>query len=220
MALSRRCQAARSLDVTAAVNVQAFPFGRRSDAAVPRDRVPPRRRARRRARRRRSGGRVLRRVPPAQPFPGHLRRRRVQLGLCALLRARARDARGTAKPRLSRARSSRSCCSRRSSCSPWRWPSRPSSSACSRPASKTTRPRFGHAVLLTRITFPYLLCVTLVTLQAAPSTRTGCSPPRPSTPCMLNVVMVGFLAVALPVSRMPASRPASASPCPAWCNSS
>ena len=56
--------------------------------------------------------------------------------------------------------------------------------------------KFGLAVTMTRITFPYLLCVTLVTLQSGTLNANRRFAAAAFAPVLLNVVMVAFLAVA------------------------
>jgi putative peptidoglycan lipid II flippase len=57
--------------------------------------------------------------------------------------------------------------------------------------------RFSLAVELTRITFPYLLLMTLVTLYSASSIRSAASRPQAAAPILLNVTMVVTLATAV-----------------------
>ena len=56
--------------------------------------------------------------------------------------------------------------------------------------------KYGLAVTMTRITFPYLLCVTLVTLQSGTLNANRRFVAAAFAPVLLNVVMVAFLAVA------------------------
>ena len=56
--------------------------------------------------------------------------------------------------------------------------------------------KMAHAVGMTRITFPYLLCVTLVTLQSGTLNANGRFTAAAFAPVLLNVVMVAFLGVA------------------------
>ena len=56
--------------------------------------------------------------------------------------------------------------------------------------------KFDMAVLLTRITFPYLLFITLVTLQSGTLNANGRFAAAAFAPVLLNVAMIGFLAVA------------------------
>ncbi len=56
--------------------------------------------------------------------------------------------------------------------------------------------KFSLAVTMTRITFPYLLCVTLVTLQSGTLNANRRFVAAAFAPVLLNVVMVAFLAVA------------------------
>jgi putative peptidoglycan lipid II flippase len=55
--------------------------------------------------------------------------------------------------------------------------------------------KFALAVSLTRITFPYLLCVTLVTMHTATLNAHGVFAVGAFAPVLLNVVTVAFLAV-------------------------
>jgi putative peptidoglycan lipid II flippase len=56
--------------------------------------------------------------------------------------------------------------------------------------------KFSIAVRLTRITFPYLLFITLVTLQSGTLNAQGRFVAAAFAPVLLNVVMIAFLAVA------------------------
>ena len=56
--------------------------------------------------------------------------------------------------------------------------------------------KFGLAVTMTRITFPYLLCVTLVTLQSGTLNANRRFVAAAFAPVLLNVVMVVFLGLA------------------------
>lgn len=56
--------------------------------------------------------------------------------------------------------------------------------------------KFDNAVFLTRITFPYLLCMTLVTLHSGTLNANRLFAVAAFNPVILNVVMIGFLAVA------------------------
>lgn len=56
--------------------------------------------------------------------------------------------------------------------------------------------KFTLAVTMTRITFPYLLCVTLVTLQSGTLNANRRFVAAAFAPVLLNVVMVAFLALA------------------------
>ena len=56
--------------------------------------------------------------------------------------------------------------------------------------------KLAHAVLMTRITFPYLLCVTLVTLQAGTLNANRRFTASSLAPVLLNVIMVLFLGIA------------------------
>ena len=56
--------------------------------------------------------------------------------------------------------------------------------------------KLAHAITMTRITFPYLLCVTLVTLQSGTLNAHRRFTASAFAPVLLNVVMVLFLAVA------------------------
>jgi len=55
--------------------------------------------------------------------------------------------------------------------------------------------KFSLAVTLTRITFPYLFCVTLVTMYTATLNAHGAFAVGAFAPVLLNVVTMGFLAV-------------------------
>ena len=56
--------------------------------------------------------------------------------------------------------------------------------------------KFDLAVWLTRITFPYLLFITLVTLQSGTLNANGRFAAAAFAPVLLNVAMIGFLALA------------------------
>lgn len=56
--------------------------------------------------------------------------------------------------------------------------------------------KFDLAVTLTRITFPYLLCITLVTLHSGTLNAHRLFAAAAFNPVILNVVMIGFLGVA------------------------
>ncbi|MGA3302795.1 MAG: murein biosynthesis integral membrane protein MurJ [Methylovirgula sp.] len=56
--------------------------------------------------------------------------------------------------------------------------------------------KFSAAVTLTRITFPYLLFVTLVTLQSGTLNARGYFSAAAFAPVLLNLVMIGFMALA------------------------
>ena len=56
--------------------------------------------------------------------------------------------------------------------------------------------KLAQAIVMTRITFPYLLCVTLVTLQSGTLNAHRKFTASAFAPVLLNVVMVVFLAVA------------------------
>lgn len=56
--------------------------------------------------------------------------------------------------------------------------------------------KFDNAVFLTRITFPYLLCVTLVTLHSGTLNANRLFATAAFNPVILNIVMIAFLAVA------------------------
>ena len=55
--------------------------------------------------------------------------------------------------------------------------------------------KFAHAVLMTRITFPYLFCMVLVTLQSGTLNAHRRFAAAAFAPVLLNVFMVGFLLV-------------------------
>jgi putative peptidoglycan lipid II flippase len=56
--------------------------------------------------------------------------------------------------------------------------------------------KFAHAVMLTRITFPYLICMTLVTLQSATLNANGRFAAAAFAPVLLNLSMIAFVALA------------------------
>ena len=64
------------------------------------------------------------------------------------------------------------------------------------PGFRDNPEKFATAVTLTRITFPYLLFVTLVTLQSGTLNAQGRFTAAAFTSVLLNVVMILFLALA------------------------
>ncbi|MBV8849006.1 MAG: murein biosynthesis integral membrane protein MurJ, partial [Methylobacteriaceae bacterium] len=64
------------------------------------------------------------------------------------------------------------------------------------PGFESDPEKFAHAVTLTRITFPYLLCVTLVTLQSGTLNANGHFAAAAFAPILLNVTMIVFVALA------------------------
>jgi putative peptidoglycan lipid II flippase len=64
------------------------------------------------------------------------------------------------------------------------------------PGFRADPAKFSAAVTLTRITFPYLLFVTLVTLQSGTLNARGYFAAAAFAPVLLNVVMILFLALA------------------------
>lgn len=56
--------------------------------------------------------------------------------------------------------------------------------------------KFDNAVFLTRITFPYLLCITLVTLHSGTLNANRLFAAAAFNPVILNLVMIGFLGIA------------------------
>ncbi len=64
------------------------------------------------------------------------------------------------------------------------------------PGFRANPQKFALAVTLTRITFPYLLFITLVTLQSGTLNALEHFTAAASAPILLNVVMIFFLAVA------------------------
>ena len=123
-------------------------------------------------RRRADVGRLLGCLPPAQQFPRHLCRRRVQRRVpAALHRARRRRRRADAAARASPTTSLPG----RWRCSSASWSSRSPSCAgswrCWRRASPTIRRRWRSPFMLSRITFPYLICIAIVTQLSAHAER-------------------------------------------------
>ncbi len=78
--------------------------------------------------------------------------------------------------------------------------------------------KFALAVTLTRITFPYLLFITQVTLLSGILNARRRFAAAAAAPVLLNVSLLGALALAF-LFRMPATPQPGASPCPACCNS-
>ena len=56
--------------------------------------------------------------------------------------------------------------------------------------------KFAHAVTLTRLTFPYLLCVTLVTLHSGTLNANGHFAAAAFAPVLLNLTMIAFVGLA------------------------
>lgn len=56
--------------------------------------------------------------------------------------------------------------------------------------------KYGYAVTMTRITFPYLLCVTLVTLLAGTLNANGRFAAAAFAPVLLNLSIIGMMAIA------------------------
>jgi putative peptidoglycan lipid II flippase len=56
--------------------------------------------------------------------------------------------------------------------------------------------KFAHAVVLTRITFPYLICVSLVTLHSGTLNANGHFAAAAFAPVLLNLTMIFFVALA------------------------
>ena len=56
--------------------------------------------------------------------------------------------------------------------------------------------KMAHAIFMTRITFPYLLCVTLVTLLAGTLNANGRFAAAAFAPVLLNIAIAGFLLIA------------------------
>jgi putative peptidoglycan lipid II flippase len=56
--------------------------------------------------------------------------------------------------------------------------------------------KFAHAVTLTRITFPYLICMALVTLQSGTLNANGHFAAAAFAPVILNLTMIVFVALA------------------------
>src|ERR1700761_8592811 len=64
------------------------------------------------------------------------------------------------------------------------------------PGFRSDPEKFSAAVTMTRITFPYLLCITLVTLHSGTLNAHGRFAAAAFAPVLLNLSMIGFLAVA------------------------
>jgi putative peptidoglycan lipid II flippase len=64
------------------------------------------------------------------------------------------------------------------------------------PGFESDPEKFARAVMLTRITFPYLLCVTLVTLQSGTLNANGHFAAAAFAPVLLNLTMIVFVALA------------------------
>jgi putative peptidoglycan lipid II flippase len=64
------------------------------------------------------------------------------------------------------------------------------------PGFRADPEKFALTVTLTRITFPYLLLMTLVTLQSGALNAHGLFAAAAFTSVLMNVVMIGFLAIA------------------------
>ena len=92
--------------------------------------------------------------------------------------------------------SSRCCWRARSCCSPWRWLFTPAVIALLAPGFSKDPGRFALAVELTRITFPYLLLVTLVTLYGGILNALQRFAAAAAAPILLNLSMIATLAFA------------------------
>jgi putative peptidoglycan lipid II flippase len=64
------------------------------------------------------------------------------------------------------------------------------------PGFESDPEKFAHAVTLTRITFPYLICMTLVTLQSGTLNANGHFAAAAFAPVLLNLTMIVFVALA------------------------
>jgi putative peptidoglycan lipid II flippase len=64
------------------------------------------------------------------------------------------------------------------------------------PGFQSDPDKFAHAVRMTRITFPYLMFVTLVTLHSGTLNAHGRFAAAAFAPVLLNVTIIGFLSVA------------------------
>src|SRR5947209_15183390 len=64
------------------------------------------------------------------------------------------------------------------------------------PGFESDPEKFARAVMLTRITFPYLFCVTLVTLQSGTLNANGHFAAAAFAPVLLNLTMIIFVALA------------------------
>jgi putative peptidoglycan lipid II flippase len=64
------------------------------------------------------------------------------------------------------------------------------------PGFESDPEKFARAVMLTRITFPYLLCVTLVTLHSGTLNANGHFAAAAFVPVLLNLTMIVFVALA------------------------
>src|SRR5947209_17849373 len=64
------------------------------------------------------------------------------------------------------------------------------------PGFESDPEKFTHAVTLTRITFPYLFCITLVTLHSGTLNANGHFAAAAFAPVLLNLTMIVFVALA------------------------
>ncbi len=64
------------------------------------------------------------------------------------------------------------------------------------PGFRAEPEKFSHTVTLTKITFPYLLFITLVTLQSATLNAHGRFAVAAFAPVLMNIAVIGFLLVA------------------------
>ena len=144
-------------------------------------RLRPRHHAGGDARRRADRRRLLRRAAAAQPFPRDLRRGRVQRRLRAGLCAHARSRAAPTRPRLFADRIFTLLLASQVVLLAVALAFTPAVIAPAGARASTSDPaRFALAVELTRITFPYLLLMTLVTLlRRHPQCASTASPPRP-----------------------------------------
>jgi putative peptidoglycan lipid II flippase len=76
------------------------------------------------------------------------------------------------------------------------WAFTPQLLALLAPGVEADPQKFEAALTMTRITFPYLLCITLVTLHSGTLNANGRFAAAAFAPVLLNVVMMAFLALA------------------------
>ena len=139
----------------------------------------------------------LRRAEAAQSFPRHLRRRRLQRRLRAGLCAHPPAGRRRSRKAFRRPRVHAALCE----------PGRPAGHRahfhaggdlrCWRRDFPRTPSRFALAVELTRITFPYLLLVSLVTLYGGILNALARFAAAAAAPILLNLSMMATLALAV-----------------------
>ena len=179
-----------------AAHVQKFPLGQRVHAALPADRISARRHAQRPA----SAPACWATPSPSRcacpiisaPFSA---RARSTPPMCRPICASTRNP-TSGRRAISPTRSSLCCCISQIVILALGWLFMPGFIRLLAPGFAADPAKFDLAVSLTRITFPYLFCVTLVTMHSATLNAHGKFAVAAFAPVLLNVVTMAFLAVA------------------------